>query len=68
MDDGEFTYRSGAGQGAPKVLRRRDGGWAVAYDESGVTRIGRLVVIPDRTEFNSLRARFSVRATSSKRR
>jgi hypothetical protein len=50
MDESESTHRLNAGQGAPRVFQRRDGGWMVAYDEDGVTRIGRLILVPDRTE------------------
>jgi lipoate-protein ligase A len=49
MDDRESTHRLSARQAASKVFRRRDGGWAVAHDEDGVTFIGRLVIVPDRT-------------------
>jgi hypothetical protein len=49
MDKVEFTHRLIAGQGAPRVYQRRDGGWVVAHDEDGVTFIGKLTIVPDRT-------------------
>jgi hypothetical protein len=52
MDESESNHRLSAGQGAPRVFQRRDGGWVLAYDEDGVTRIGRLIVVPDRTELD----------------
>ena len=52
MDEIESTHHLSAGQGAPRVFQTRDGGWVVAYDEDGVTRIGKLIVVPDRTELD----------------
>jgi hypothetical protein len=52
MDDGVLTQRNGAVQGALKVFRRPDGSWMVAYDEDGVTRIGKLTVVPNRTDLD----------------
>jgi hypothetical protein len=49
MDGRESTHRSSAEQGTPRVYQRRDGGFVVAHDEDGVTFIGTLVVVPDRT-------------------
>ena len=52
MDDGVLTHSSSAIQGALKVFRRRDGSWVVAYGEDGVTRIGKLTIVPDRTDLD----------------
>jgi hypothetical protein len=49
VDKVESTNRSSAGQGAPRVLRRRDGSWAAAFEENGVVRIGKLVVVCEQT-------------------
>ena len=49
MDDSESTHCLSVGQGAPRVYQRRDGGWVVAHDEDGVTFIGKLTIVPDRT-------------------
>jgi hypothetical protein len=49
MDESESTPRLGAMQSAPRVLQRRDGRYVVAYDDGGITRIGDLHIIPDRT-------------------
>ena len=50
MDESESTPRLGAMQSAPLVLQRRDeAATVVAYDDGGITRIGDLHIIPDRT-------------------
>jgi hypothetical protein len=49
MDEGNFTHHLSAEQGAPRVYQRRDGGWVVAHDEDGVTFVGKLTLVPDRT-------------------
>ena len=46
MDRDELTHRNGVGQGAPRVYQRRDGSWVVAYGEGGVTKMGRLTIVP----------------------
>jgi hypothetical protein len=56
MDMDVLTQRNGAVQGAVKVFRRRDGSWVVAFDEDGVTRIGKLTVVPDRAELDRCEA------------
>lgn len=40
MDDGEFTHRGSARQGAPKLFRKRDGRFVAVHDEAGVTWLG----------------------------
>jgi hypothetical protein len=52
MDNDVLTHSGGAVQGAVKVFRRRDGSWVVAYAQDGVTRIGKLTVVPDRTDLD----------------
>ena len=52
MDETEFTHCLSAEQYAPRVFQRRDGSWVVAYDDSGVTRIGRLTIVPDGTDLD----------------
>lgn len=54
MDDREFSQRLSAMQGAPRVHRRRNGSWIVAYDGHGVTRIGKLTAVPARTDLDRL--------------
>ena len=49
MDEGKLTHRLGVVQGAPRVYQRRDGGWVVAHDESGVTFVNKLTIVPHRT-------------------
>jgi hypothetical protein len=58
MEDGESTPRLSAMQSAPLVLQRRDGSWVVAYNDDGVTRIGKLTVVPDRTDLDRFEDEF----------
>jgi hypothetical protein len=67
MDDGEFAGRSNAGQGVPRVLRRRDGGWAVAFEENNVVRIGKLVVVFERTALDEFEDRLESSLAALKR-
>ena len=53
VDETEFTHCLSAEQYAPRVFQRRDGSWVVAYDDSGVTRIGRLT---DRSRWHRSRS------------
>jgi hypothetical protein len=52
MDDSESIHRLSAGQGAPRVYQRRDGGYVVAHDEDGVTFIGKLTLVPRKTDLD----------------
>ena len=54
MDDRKSTQRLSAMQGAPRVHRRRNGSWIVAYDGDGVTHIGKLTAVPARTDLDRL--------------
>jgi hypothetical protein len=49
MDDTKSTHSASAGQGAPRVYQRRDGGFVVAHDEDGVTHVNKLTIVPHRT-------------------
>ena len=53
MDSPENTSHNATEQGAPRVFQRCDGGWAVVHDEDGVTWLGKLTVVPDRTALRS---------------
>jgi hypothetical protein len=52
MDDIESTYRLSPEQGAPRVYQRRDGGCVVAHDEDGVTFVGKLTIVPRKTDLD----------------
>jgi hypothetical protein len=49
VDETESTQCLSVKQYAPRVFQKRDGSWVVAYDDAGVTRIGDLHIVPDRT-------------------
>jgi hypothetical protein len=58
MDDRGSIHRLSAEQGAPRVYQRRDGGWVVAHHDDGVTFIGKLTVVPDRTNLDRFEDEF----------
>jgi hypothetical protein len=57
VDDRESTQRLSAMQGAPRVHRRRNGSWIVAYNGDGVTHIGKLTAVPTRTDLDCAASR-----------
>jgi hypothetical protein len=59
VDETESTHCSNANQYAPRVFQRRDGSWVVAYLDGGVTRIGKLTVVPDKTALDCFEAALS---------
>ena len=52
MAGGENTLGDSGKQDAPRVLRKRDGGWVVACNEGSVIKIGRLIITPDQAVFS----------------
>ena len=52
MDDAKPTHSVSAGQGGPRVYQRRDGRYVVAHDEDGVTFIGKLTLVPRKTDLD----------------
>ena len=48
----KYTMAHEAWQGAAGA-QERDGTWVVAYEEDGVTRIGKLTIVPDRTDLDA---------------
>jgi hypothetical protein len=52
MDGLESTHRMSTVQGSPRVYQRRDGRFVVAHDEDGVTFIGKLTLVPRKTDLN----------------